>query len=264
MNRSKAVCHTLRQKFLILDQPFSETLSREVFENLLKETTAESVDSSANPGTKEDIQKTEELSNVSSVQTTVSSKRKFKCESCNHKSTSKYLLVLHTYLEHKGFLYLCPVDPKNCTNSFRMKPGIKYHVEKVHTECTDDYSKGLYLDCVVKRMQVSSEGKKKQICNRYVIQKNELGSPKLIKYNPKEGSDSSSVYTENSEQTTETSEEESGKPPAKKCRPSKSEGPTKGKQIKKDISPKAKAMKTGQSRKGNTQPEVSENSKRST
>ena len=150
-------------EFLILDQPFSETLSREVFENLLKETTAESVDSSANPGTKEDIQKTEELSNVSSVQNTVSLKQKFKCESCNHKLTSKHLLVLHTYLEHKGFLYLCPVDPKNCTNSFRMKPGIKYHVEKVHTECTDDYSKGLYPDCVMKRMQVSSEEKKQQI-----------------------------------------------------------------------------------------------------
>ena len=108
---------------------------------------------------------------------------------------------MHSYLEHRGFLFLCPVLPHVCNKSFKSKTGIKYHVESQHSDQLLGYSTGKYPD-FMRLKDVSGDGKRTE-CDRFVIKRNEVGSPKLIRLNSKVGEGTSASETGSQSSNTE-------------------------------------------------------------
>ena len=130
-------------EFLHLNQQWTKSLGREEFEEMLKLPETEPENGNANRATsdkqacheKSENTKTEKVSNVTivkagSVSTNAKpTSKRYTCEVCSHRSTTKYGILMHSYLEHRGFLFVCAILPHVCNKSFKSKTGVKYHVE---------------------------------------------------------------------------------------------------------------------------------------
>ena len=188
----------------------------EQFEEMLKLPETEPENGNANRATsdkqayneKSENTKTEEVSNVTSVKAgSVSSNAKptskcYTCEVCSHRSTTKCGILMHSYLEHRGFLFLCPVLPHVCNKSFKSKTVVKYHVESQHSDQLLGYNTGKYPNVVMRLKDMSGDGKRTE-CDRFVIKRNEVGSPKLIRLNSKVGEGTSASETGSQSSNTE-------------------------------------------------------------
>ena len=195
-------------EFLHLNQPWTKSLCREEFEEKFKLPEAEPENGNTNRATsdkqacheKSENIKTVKVSNVSivkagSVSTNAKPKSKrYTCEVCCHRSTTKYGILMHSYLEHRGFLFLCPILPHVSNKSFKSKTGVKYHVESQHSDQLLCYNTGKYPDVVMRLKDMSGDGKRTE-CDRFVIKRNEVGSPKLIRLNSKVGEGTSASET---------------------------------------------------------------------
>ena len=92
-------------------------------------------------------------------------------------------------------MFLCPVLPGVCKKLFKSKTGVKYHVESQHGNQLLAYNTGKYPDVVIRCCHdVSGDGKKTE-CDRFVIKRNEVGSPKLIRLSSKAGQSTSASET---------------------------------------------------------------------
>ena len=110
----------------------TNSLAKEEFEQMLKlpetepengNTNREITDKKAYDA-KDKKAKMDKVSSVTSVKVgSVSSNAKptskhYTCEVCSHRSTTKYGILMHSYLEHKGFLFVLfyPEYAKNHSN----------------------------------------------------------------------------------------------------------------------------------------------------
>ena len=205
-----------KEEFLTLNQPWVEgAISKQHFESILKVDIVQSSVDKYKAQPKQTWQEKKSSANPVKVQ-------RIPCDSCNHRFTSKYALMMHTYLEHKGYLFLCPISPRACKKSFKSKAGLKYHVHNQHKNEAQAYGKGEFSDLVIKVIE-EGKGAKKAKYDHFFITRNEMGSPKLVKYDPKSSgeesaSPSSSSSTLKNASMSETSEEEQSNKPVKSKR----------------------------------------------
>ena len=106
-------------------------------------------------------------------------KKRFACELCKQTFATKYALLVHRHLGHLGFSFVCPVNPGTCQKEFKSKNGLRYHVEREHANDKAAFVAGKFGELVAKTNE--ADGSYIAEGATYLIKKDELGSPCLVK-----------------------------------------------------------------------------------